>query len=152
MNTLTADPRGLIVSCPHCEQSNRLPYQRIGQRPRCGKCGAELPHPSLPVEVEDESAFEALTTTSAVPVLLDFWAAWCGPCKMIAPELEKVAAQGDGRWIVAKINTEMLPSAAQRYRVTSIPLLVLVRQGREVARQAGAMPATSIRQFIERHS
>lgn len=151
MNTLTADERGLIVSCPQCGQNNRLPYPRIGQRPRCAKCGQEMPHPALPVEIEDEPSFDALTTNSRLPVLIDFWAPWCGPCKMIAPEVAKVAAQGEGRWIVAKLNTEILPGPAQRYRVTSIPLLVLAHRGREIARQAGARPAPAIQQFIERH-
>lgn len=151
MNALAADPRGLIVSCPQCGQNNRLPYPRIGQRPRCAKCGQELAHPGAPIEIEDETSFDALITTSRVPVLVDFWAAWCGPCKMIAPEVAKVATQGEGRWVVAKLNTEILPGPAQRYRVSSIPLLVLIHQGREVARQAGAMPAASIRQFVERH-
>ncbi len=151
MNTPAADERGLIVSCPHCGQNNRLPYARIGQQPRCAKCGQELPHPAAPVEIESEPAFDALTTHSRLPVLVDFWAAWCGPCKMIAPEVAKVAAAGAGRWVVAKLNTEMLPAPARRYAVTSIPLLVLFHQGRELARQAGAMPATSIQNFIQQH-
>jgi thioredoxin 2 len=151
MSTLSADARGVILPCPHCGQYNRLPYARLGQRPRCARCHETLPQLDAPVELDDETAFNALTTSSPLPVLVDFWAAWCGPCKMIAPEIAKVAAQADGRWVVAKVNTELLPAPAQRFRVTSIPLLVLLRQGQEIARQAGALPAASIRQFLAPH-
>ena len=86
--------------------------------------------------------------SQAVPVLVDFWAPWCGPCKMVAPELVKVAAEGAGRWLVAKVNTEEMPALGQRHRVMAIPLLVLFKNGSEIARQAGALPAAAIRQFI----
>jgi thioredoxin 2 len=104
--------------------------------------------PGTAVEIESEEVFDALTGRAALPVLVDFWAPWCGPCKMVAPEIAKVAAEGVGRWVVAKLNTENLPAPAQRLRVSAIPLLVLFDGGNEVARQAGAMPATGIRQFI----
>jgi thioredoxin 2 len=151
MTTLGADDRGLILTCAQCGQNNRLPYARIGQPPRCAKCGTPLPPPNAPVEIETDASFAALTANSALPVLVDFWAAWCGPCKMIAPEVAKVAPQGAGRWVVAKLNTELLPGSARQFAVTSIPLLILFRHGRELARQAGAMPAASILQFVQRH-
>jgi len=100
------------------------------------------------LHVEEAETFEALTLHAALPVLVDFWAEWCGPCKMIAPELAKVAALGAGQWLVAKVNTQRLPEVAQRMQVSSIPLLVLFRHGREVARQAGAMPAAGIEEFV----
>lgn len=149
MNALESDERGVLLPCPQCAQRNRIAYARIGQVGRCAKCHAELPQPNKPVDVKRTSVFDALLRSSGLPVLVDFWAPWCGPCRMVAPELEKVAAEGVGRWIVAKVNTEELPDVAQRFRVSSIPLLALFEGGREVSRQAGAMPAQAIRQFVE---
>ena len=149
MNALESDERGLLIPCPQCGQRNRVAYERMGQVGRCAKCHAELPAPGKPVNLTRTAVFDALLRNSALPVLADFWAPWCGPCRMIAPELEKVAASSAGRWVVAKVNTEELPDVAQRFRVSSIPLLALFEGGREVSRQAGAMPAQSIRQFVE---
>src|SRR6267142_2395459 len=149
MNSTQVDDRGVLVTCPKCGQRNRLKYDKLGGTGRCGKCGTELSAPGEPIDVPNDLAFDALTARSALPVLVDFWAPWCGPCKMVAPELAKVAADGIGRWLVVQVNTEELPGLAQRFRVSSIPLLVLFKSGREVSRQPGAMPASAIRQFIE---
>lgn len=147
--TIELDDRGLLVACPQCGQRNRLIYERLGQIFRCGKCRAELHAPGEPIELRNEALFDAFTGRSALPVLVEFWAPWCGPCKMVAPELVKVATEGRDRWLVAKVNTEDLSGLAQRFRINSIPAFVLLKRGREASRAAGAMPAPRIRQFIE---
>jgi thioredoxin 2 len=145
---IQVDERGLVLTCSQCGQRNRAVYERLGQTFQCGQCHNALPAPGQPIEVADEQVFDSLTRHSSLPVLVDFWAPWCGPCKMVAPELAKVAAEGAGRWLVAKVNTEELPGLAQRFNVSAIPTLALFKAGQEAARKAGAMPAAAIRQFI----
>jgi thioredoxin 2 len=149
MKSIEPDERGLLMTCPKCGQRNRLRYEGLGQIFRCGKCQTELAPPAEPIELRSDKIFDALTAHSPLPVLVDFWAPWCGPCKMAAPEFAKVAREGAGRWIVAKVNTEELPALARRFRISAIPTMALMRNGFEVARQEGAMPAARIRQFIE---
>jgi thioredoxin 2 len=143
------DERGILLNCPKCGRRNRMRYEGLGKVFRCGQCQSELQPVGEPVDVHNDLAFDALTSHSAVPVLVDFWAPWCGPCKMVAPEVRKVAKEAAGRLLVAKVNTEEVPSLGHRFRVTAIPTMTLFRNGLEVARQAGAMPAPQIRKFIE---
>ena len=149
VNTMDADNRGLLITCPKCGQRNRLKYEALKRPFCCGKCQTELRAPGDPVDVKSDLVFDALISRSALPVLVDFWAPWCGPCKMVAPEVRKVADETAGHLLVAKVNTEEVPSLAQRFRVTAIPTMALFKNGIEVARQAGAMPAPAIRKFIE---
>ena len=120
-----------------------------GRAFRCGKCHATLRLPGEPIDVTSDLIFDALISRSELPVLVDFWAPWCGPCKMVAPEMRKMAAEGAGQWVVAKVNTEESPALARKFRITAIPTMVLFKGGLEVARQAGAMPAPAIRKFLE---
>jgi thioredoxin 2 len=149
MSNIESDERGLLLACPNCGKRNRLKYEGLGQTFRCAQCKNELQSPREPIDIKSDLVFDALTSRSALPVLVDFWAPWCGPCKMVAPELVKVATESAGYLVVAKVNTEELPSLGRRFRVTAIPTMVLFKGGTEVARQAGAMPAPAIRKFIE---
>jgi thioredoxin 2 len=146
---VTLDGSGVIVSCQQCGKANRLPYSGLGRQTRCGHCKADLPAPSAPIEVENAATFDA-ATRGALPVLVDFWAPWCGPCKMVAPELERVARSGAGRYLVLKVNTDVQQEIAARFRIQSIPTLALVVGGREVQRIAGARSAAEILAFADR--
>jgi thioredoxin 2 len=148
MSNIEPDERGLLLACAHCGKRNRLKYEGLGQTLRCAQCKNELQSPREPIDLQSDLVFDALTSRSALPVLVDFWASWCGPCKMVAPEIVKVTNESVGRLVVAKVNTEELPSLGRRFRVTAIPTMVLFKRGIEVARQAGAMPAPGIRKFI----
>jgi thioredoxin 2 len=148
MSTLGLDDAGVLVRCPSCGQRNRLRYESLGAQGRCGQCKTELSPPASTVAIDSANQFRSLTQRSALPVLIDFWAPWCGPCKMVAPELEKVASQLSGQLLLAKLNTEQVPEVAASFGISSIPTLCLFRHGKEVARQAGASPAPAILNFI----
>ena len=145
MSTTTLDDRGVILTCPTCGRRNRVPH---GRQARCGQCGTALPAPSEPIEVPSASAFDALVRDAKVPVVVDFWAPWCGPCRMVAPELARVASANAGRYIVVKVNTDALPDLGERFAIRSIPTMAVFAGGREVARTAGARPAADIEAFV----
>jgi thioredoxin 2 len=146
----TADRQGVIVSCPSCGRSNRLRYDTLGKTVRCGNCRANLPPLSAPIEIVDSATFDAAAADSSLPLLVDFWAPWCGPCRMVAPELERVARANSGRYLVVKVNTDLVSDVAARFTIRSIPTLALVYKGREIDRVTGVRPASEIEAFAAR--
>jgi thioredoxin 2 len=148
MATVQMDDRGLIVACSNCGQKNRLAYERLGDEVRCGKCKQILKAPGEPIEIHQSADFDRLVSRSSLPVVVDYWAPWCGPCRMVAPELQKVASRLAGTVLVVKVNTDELSDLGQRYNIRSIPTLAVFAGGKEVARSAGARPADQIEALI----
>lgn len=139
----------MIIGCASCGTLNRVPEERLGEDPKCGKCKAPLAG-GAPVPV-DESTFEAAVLRTELPVVVDFWAAWCAPCRMMAPALERAAEQLKGRARFAKLDTEAAPTIAARFAIRSIPTLIGFKGGREAARISGAMDAASIATWVLRN-
>jgi thioredoxin 2 len=130
------------VVCPHCDAVNRLARERLADKPTCGKCAKEL-FLAKPIDV-DSARFGKHIERNDIPVLVDFWAEWCGPCKMMAPAYQQAAQRLEPNMRLLKVDTEKAQDLAARYNIRSIPTLAMFRNGREVARQAGAMDAGSI--------
>lgn len=137
------------LACATCGQMNRVPVDRVSAGPKCGSCGEALVDGRV-IEL-DAKAHDKATRGDDLPLLVDYWAPWCGPCRQMAPEFVKAAQSLKGRARLAKLNTEDNPQIAQRTRIQGIPALVLYRSGREVARLAGARPASDIVGFVQAH-
>ncbi len=139
----------LQLACPRCHALNRVPAARTGDGPACGRCRARL-FPGEPFAL-DGAGFDAHASRSDLPLLVDFWAPWCGPCRAMAPAYAQAAALLEPRMRLAKVDTQAEPGLGARFGIRSIPTLALFLHGRELARQAGAMPLQGIMQWAERH-
>jgi len=136
------------IPCSHCQSINRVPEARLADNPVCGTCKTPLLG-GKPLELTAAN-FSRVTAKSDLPVVVDFWAPWCGPCKMMAPAFEQAAKTFSSRAVLAKLNTEDAPAIGGQFNIRSIPTLVVFKQGREAARQSGAMDLGNLTRFIER--
>ena len=147
---LSADEQGILIPCPQCDRLNRIPFARLHLAGKCGSCKAPLPHPALPVEIDSVASFTALTRKASLPLLVDFWAPWCGPCLMVAPEVTKLAGLAAGDLIIAKVNTEAHQAIAGSMGIRSIPTFAVFVAGREIERTSGGSSANQLRDFALR--
>lgn len=139
------DTTPLHITCTHCAATNRVPPSRLTEDPVCGRCQQPLLD-GTPVTLTDAN-FDAVTANTDIPVVVDFWATWCGPCRQMAPQFERAAQQLKGKVLFAKVDSDASPRTAQRFAIRSIPTIVKLARGTETARQAGALPAAQIVAF-----
>jgi len=136
----------MLIACAHCLTTNRVPDERLQDDPVCGRCGRALLD-GQPVELGDAN-FDAVTGKTELPVVVDFWAAWCGPCRVMAPQFAQAARELKGRALFVKVDSDANPRTAARFAIRSIPTMVMLRGGAEVKRQSGALQAAQIALWV----
>ncbi|QWD69358.1 MULTISPECIES: thioredoxin TrxC [unclassified Polynucleobacter] len=137
----------MLIKCPNCQKFNRLPLERINEKPICGACKSSL---ALGAIEADQASLKEILTQSKLPVIVDFWAPWCGPCKMFAPTFQASAAKYGEQILHVKLDTEANPAISQQYNIRSIPTLAIFKNGSEVERISGALPPSQLEQVISR--
>jgi thioredoxin 2 len=138
----------MIRACPHCARKNRVPASRLADRGRCGSCKHAIAAVAEPLNVDAEQ-FREIIGSSTVPVLVDFWAEWCGPCRLTAPSVQKTAENVAGKALVLKVNTEKFPELASAFNVRGIPNFAVFKDGRLVLQQAGLVDQRQMQQWLE---
>lgn len=147
MPEVTAEEKKATVRCQFCQSWNRVDVARASDRPKCGKCGKPMLF-DRPLHLDDES-FARTIAESQVPILVDFYADWCGPCKIMAPSVDKLAADYTGRAVIAKLNTDHAPKTSQSFNVLGIPTSIVFDGGKEIARQTGAVPYATLDSMLK---
>jgi thioredoxin 2 len=137
----------MLIVCSRCHATNRVPPERATEDPVCGKCASPL-LPGEPIVLDDRS-FERVVSKTEIPVVVDFWASWCGPCSMMEPHYRKAAERLKGRVVLAKVNSDENPQTAGRFAIRSLPTLLMLRGGREIKRQPGAVQTAQIVAWAE---
>lgn len=139
----------LHIVCPHCDTINRIPPERLHDHPKCGSCHQPL-FEGRPIALNDPARFDKHFRHSDIPLLVDFWAAWCGPCKAMAPQFEQAATQLEPEVRLVKVDSDAAPEISSRFAIRSIPTLLLVQGGREIARRTGFAPASELIAWAQR--
>lgn len=144
---MPATTESILRTCRACGRANRIPLSHLADKGRCGACRGELPPLDEPLQV-DEPTFDAIVASASVPILVDFWAAWCGPCRAAAPHVERVAQRTAGRALVLKVDTDQHPQLGARFGVQGIPNFVVISRGEVVRQQAGLVDARVLESWL----